>query len=402
LINYQNGASYQSKQLQIFTLGRFAVIKGEEVLTEASERSIKMWELLKYLIVHHNSVLMPENLTEQLWPEQAYIDAKSSLRSLVHRLRRLLGNDIELIRFSQGGYTLNRHQDLWLDLHIFEDSCTSARQAAKLGQSENAISLYKKALSCYKGDLMPECVHCDWLIPARNYYHRLYLQSTSELSQLLKRANLYSEIENEIGKALMIDNLDENIHILLIEALLAEGKISQAKAHYEKATAMFYTELGIKPSSAFKYVLRLIKAHEDTSNLSDLMLFREELETKNQAHGSFLCDPEFFRYYYQIESHRATRTGQNGLLVVFSIMADNGKKYPSNTRSSKMEMFKELLKNSLRNTDVICDFGNDQIMALLPLTTLEQGKQIINRIRNTSHGNEIIFKEDIHLLNQEI
>jgi len=402
LANRQNGISATGKQLQIFTLGRFAIVKGDEVLTEASERSIKMWELLKYLIVHHGKVHVPENLIEQLWPDQEYADAKNTLRSMIHRLRKHLGSDIELIRFSQGGYTLNRHQDLWLDLHVFEDSCTDARQAVKLGRIDEALTLYRQALSCYKGDLLPESLYSDWLIPARNYYHRMYLQSSSEFAQLLKQENLYSEMAHTMSKTLMIDDYDENIHILLIEALLAEGKVTDAKAHYEKTTEIFYRELGIKPSSAFKQAFRLIKAHEDANSISDMMLLRGEFKSKGQEHGAFVCDPEFFRYLYQLESNRAQRTGNNGLLTVFTINPKNNRNLSNNTHTSDMQTLKDILKRSLRNTDVLCNFSDNQILVLLPTTTPEQGNNIIGRLLDISHNSGVSFKVDVTPLNQQV
>ncbi|MBS3947542.1 MAG: winged helix-turn-helix domain-containing protein [Dethiobacter sp.] len=189
------------KQLKVFTLGQFVVENGETHLSESGGRSRKVWELFKYLLVHNDRVLLPEVIAEQLWPDQNYADAKSAVRTLIHRLRGLLGNGVDLIKFVQGGYTLNRHQDLWLDIAVFEGCCREARQAAKQGQARMAEDLYRQGLALYKGDLLPECAYSDWLIPLRNHYHRLYLQSVLELTELLRQTQSYGEIVEEAAKA---------------------------------------------------------------------------------------------------------------------------------------------------------------------------------------------------------
>jgi DNA-binding SARP family transcriptional activator len=74
---------------------------------------------------------------------------------------------------------------------------------------------------------------------------------------------MYEDIIHELNKAIMIDYFEEELHITLIETLLAEGKISQARAHYENVTGKFYKDLGLKPSSSFKQIFRLIKAHDE-------------------------------------------------------------------------------------------------------------------------------------------
>jgi len=84
-IMMENGSpAYPAKrggQLQVFTLGQFAVKNGESILSECKDRSRKLWELFKYLLVHHDRVLLPEVIAEQLWPEQDYADAKSAVRT---------------------------------------------------------------------------------------------------------------------------------------------------------------------------------------------------------------------------------------------------------------------------------------------------------------------------------
>ena len=386
------------KQLKVFTLGQFVVENGETHLSESGGRSRKVWELFKYLLVHNDRVLLPEVIAEQLWPDQNYADAKSAVRTLIHRLRGLLGDGVDVIKFVQGGYAFNRHQDLWLDIAVFEACCREARQAAKQGQAQEAANLYRQGLALYKGDLLPECAYSDWLIPLRNHYHRLYLQSVLELNQLLRQTQSYGEIVEEAAKALLIDYFEEEIHIYLMEALLAEGKVTQAKGHYENVTAVFYREMGIKPSPAMKRLFRQIQERDDEGgNILDFTSFREAMDSRQQAVGAFLCEPEFFRFLSQLETRRAQRSGQNGLLLMLSVTAA-GTDGMVDAKTQQAVALQEVLQGTLRYSDVFCSLGGHQFIVLLPATTPQQGQILLQRLAAVLSGRKLLLKSRLQPL----
>lgn len=393
---------FSNEKLKVFTLGQFMVKNGKIVLSESNERSRKVWDLFKYLLLHHESVLLPEIIVEQLWPEQEYTDAKSTVRSLVHRLRKLLGEELDLIKFSQGGYTINRHQSVWIDFDFFESCCSQGRQAAKQGLGEKAVSLYRKGISCYKGDLLPECMYSDWMSTVRNHYHRLYLQVICEFAALLKHQRLYEEIIEELDKAIMIDYFEEELHIILLETLLAEGKITQARAHYENVTGKFYKELGLKPSTSFKHIFRLIKAHDNAESIIDLIQLREIMQSKHGNGGALFCEPESFRFFYQLECNRAQRTGQNGILAILSALPCGNGFSGLKMSPKSIDALWGVLKTSLRSCDLMCRYNDQQILAILPATTIENGKNVLERINKNLSFEGAVLKSELHPLDQSV
>jgi DNA-binding SARP family transcriptional activator len=387
------------KQLKVYTLGQFVVKNGETLLSESGGRSRKLWELFKYLLVHNDRVLLPEVIAEQLWPDQNYADAKSAVRTLIHRLRGLLGDGVDMIKFVQGGYTFNRNMDLWLDMAVFEACCRQARQAARQGQTQKAKELYKQGLDLYKGDLLPECAYSDWLIPLRNHYHRLYMQSVLELVQLLRETQSFAEIVEEAAKALLIDYFEEELHIYLLEALLADGKVSQAKGHYENVTAVFYREMGVKPSPAMKRLFRQIQERDDVDgNVLDFTAFREAVDSRLQAGGAFLCEPEFFRFLCQLETRRAQRSGQNGLLLMLTVTAA-GTGGMVDDKTQHAATLQEVLQRTLRNSDVFCSLGSQQFIVLLPTTTPQQGQHMLQRLAAVLGDRKLLLKSRLQPLN---
>ncbi|MBT9173550.1 MAG: hypothetical protein DDT21_01951 [Syntrophomonadaceae bacterium] len=388
-----------AKQLKVFTLGHFVVINGDTYLCESHGRSRKVWELFKYLLVNHDRILLPEVIAEQLWPEQPYEDPKSAVRTLIYRLRSLLGGGVDLIKFNQGGYTFNRHQDLWLDITEFEASCRQARKAAKQGLAQEAVTLYRQGLALYKGDLLPECAYSDWLIPLRSHYRRLYLQSVVDLALVLKETQAHAEIVEEITRALLIDYFEEELHLLLLEALLGEGKVAQAKWHYENVTAVFYREMSLKPSLAMKRMLRIIQERNgDGGDVLDFSAFRQTMQDRQQAIGAFLCDPEFFNIVCNLEIRRADRNNQSGLLALLAVTSADFSGETAKQRQNYMTALQEVLQDTLRKSDVFCRFGQQQFMALLPNTTTEQGQRILQRLAAGLKDRELLLKSRLQPL----
>ncbi|MBS4007222.1 MAG: winged helix-turn-helix domain-containing protein [Clostridium sp.] len=389
----------ESKQLKVFTLGHFVVKDGDKFLSETRGRSRKVWDLFKYLLVNQDRVLLPDVIVEQLWPNQPYDNAKSAVRTLIHRLRSLLGEGVDLIRFTQGGYTFNRHQDLWVDVNVFESCCRQARLAAQQGLIQEAINLYRQGLSLYKGDLLPECPYSDWLIPLRSHYRRLYLQSVVELALLLRESHAYTEIVEEITRALLIDYFEEELHLILLEALLDDGKVAQSKWHYENVTSVFYREMGLKPSPAMKRMLRLIQERDsDSGKVLDFSAFREAMQSRQQTNEAFFCEPEFFNVICNLEIRRAERNGGQGLLALLAATSSELGTETARTWQEDMAALQEVLQDALRKSDVLCRFGQQQFMVLLPNTTPEQGQRILQRLAAGLKERELLLRSRLQSL----
>ena len=109
--------------LQIFTLGRFVVKRGETILSDKANRSYRLWELFKYLLTNRNRSFLPETITENLWPDNNYSHSRQVVRTQVCRLRQLLNDDnshSESVVFVQGCYQWDNKLDFWLDAEEFE------------------------------------------------------------------------------------------------------------------------------------------------------------------------------------------------------------------------------------------------------------------------------------------
>ena len=368
----------KGEQLEIYTLGRFQVRLGGQILFNEVGRSQKIGELFMYLITHRGKSATPETILEALWPEQDYNNPKNAIKILVHRLKQKLEtNGIPDARSSiscmYGCYGWNSSIPYWFDAVEFESLCQEARSLAKTDPLQSAEK-YREALALYQGDYLPECRYSDWVLPARHYYKRLYVSCTTELLALQKEHRLYSQMLEDCEKAFFIERFDENLHLRFIEALLEEGKISQARAHYEYITSIVYQELGVKPSPSLRDIYRTIKVQNKTPELQDL------LTEQDSTRGALICDPETFRFVCRVERRRASREEAPVQLGVLSFTGTDFLPPPPPQLQQSMDRLKQILRASLRGGDVISPWSENQFTLLLPRISLQQAENVLQRV----------------------
>lgn len=391
--------------LEIYSLGQFMVKKGDENLSESSNKSYRLWSLFKYFLTYRNKTIPSDTLLEVLWPEEESDLSQQALRTLVYRLRKLLSKETEMqnqqyITFTQGGYCWNDSAPYWLDAEEFENLYN---KGLKISQKNpyDAINSFKKAFSYYKGDYLPDITCYDWVIPLRNYYRRIYLDIIWELKKILTKKGRHDEIIKICEKALLIEPFEESLHQYYVEALLNEGKIKDAQAHYEYITSLFYRELGVKPSNELRNLYRRIKNSNEGIEM-DLSSIQESLEERQVGSSAFCCDPDTFRFFYKLESRRLLRTGKVVFLGLLTLTNPDYSLPQGNTLKESMNKLLEILKKNLRKGDVICQWNEAQCLLLLPGLNFEQARQVLKRIKDKyqaeTTSNQIIMRSKLEPL----
>ena len=252
-----------TKTIFVTTLGQFQVSSDGQVLTESAGRSYKLWDLFKLLLINRGKAIGPEQIMEILWPEQDLENDKGALRTLVYRLRKVLELGTEgcgSINLQNGSYSLVLDESVEVDVDRFERLC---RQGTALSEANPSMAMVhlKEAVNIYKGEFLTECSYFDWVLPARNYYHRLYLEAVMCLAQLLDYTGQHSDRARLCERALIVEPYDEELHLIFMDALVKDGKRRQALSHYEYITSKLYRELGVKPSQAMRSLYQIGRAH---------------------------------------------------------------------------------------------------------------------------------------------
>jgi len=111
--------------------------------------------------------------------------------------------------------------------------------------------------------------------------------------------------------------------------------------------------------------------------------FLRNLIARDELTGLF--NRGFFNKKIEEEVHRATRSKSSLCLMIADI--DNFKYYQDNHEKGHIggdEALQSVAKNlvsKMRDYDIICRYGGEEIVAIRPETTPEQGKDLADRVR---------------------
>ena len=373
----------EDMKVEIVTLGGFELRSGGVTVNESCNRAHKLWNLLEYLIAFRHRDIPTEELIEYLWPEDDSDNPLNALKNLVYRLRSVLANEglpvaKELIIHRKGLYCWNNDIETLVDAEEMERLIKEASRENVSDQEK--IEKYLKALSYYKGDFLPGSAYENWVVPLSAYYHSIYIKSVKEAAWLLREEGRHEDIEEICQSAVMVDSFDEEIHMLLIRALVAQNKQQKALEHYEYVTGFFYKELGVKPSEQMRECYREITKgvnHIET----DLDVIKEGLTEAMSGEGAFVCDYEIFKNMYRLEARDASRSGRAIFIGLLTVTDREGKVPGKTLLNMAMDRLLAVIRESLRKSDVISRFSATQYILMLPSHTFENGQMVLDRIK---------------------
>lgn len=246
---------------KIYTLGDFDVKYNDETILDNKGYQYRMLTLFKYFITFNGKKLLPENIIEDLWPDNEFLDPKNVLRTQISRLRRMIKLDEENpekcynIEHLNGYYVFKIDDYCILDIQLFEKLINEGN-LLKETDPEKSMLLLVKGLELYKGEYLKEMEYAEWIVPIRNRYRRLYLQGLFNYIEILKLKNMNQDIIKICEEAIQYEPYDEALHIYFIEALIEVGEKRYAMSHYEFITSRLYSHIGIKPSMKLKMLYK--------------------------------------------------------------------------------------------------------------------------------------------------
>ncbi|KWT76808.1 BTAD domain-containing putative transcriptional regulator [Candidatus Magnetominusculus xianensis] len=246
--------------LKIYTLGRFAIeIDGRPVKFSGKTQK-KPLEMLKAVIALGGKAIGITQLSDVLWPDANGDTAAVSYRTTLHRLRKLLSTEYDIIISSDSYISIN-HDYCWVDIWALQDIANEFRQTPAVPNNEqNIYRLYSKAVNTYKGSFLPGDQDQTWAA-----HHREQLRD--EFVNICCKAGTFYECISKWDKgiecyksAIEADNLREECYRRTIAFYLKAGLKPEAITLYNQCKHVFETQLGISPSAeTIKLVDSIIK-----------------------------------------------------------------------------------------------------------------------------------------------
>jgi DNA-binding SARP family transcriptional activator len=202
--------------------------------------------LLKALIALGGRGVPEERLAELLWPEADGDLAHHSFEVALSRLRKLLGNEEALV-LKEGHLSLSNRQ-CWVDVWVFERSLGQAEKARKEGTGTEAIRLFEKALSLYRGPfLQSEEMNC--AASPREKLRSGFLRAVAHLGQCYEDGERWEEAVSCYGKGIEAYDLAEELYRRLMVCHIRQGREAEALSVYRRCRKTLSSVLGVDPST---------------------------------------------------------------------------------------------------------------------------------------------------------
>ncbi|MGI5153923.1 AfsR/SARP family transcriptional regulator [Microbispora sp. CA-102843] len=211
--------------------------------------------LLATLLLHANHTVGGDELAEVLWPDHRPRSTAANLRTYASALRAELGQAPARIRALGAGYAIELppHE---LDLLLFEERVTAARECRARGRPDEAAELLARALALWQGVPLADLPGSPLWDRRLERLAQARLRAAEDLVELLMAAGEYGEAVGEL-RALLADHpFREDLWRRLILALHWSGRQGEALHAFGTIREHLVTELGIEPGPELR------RAHE--------------------------------------------------------------------------------------------------------------------------------------------
>lgn len=369
--------------LDVNMFGQFSIshtVDGKIMtLTDQTSASRRLWAFWGYLISFRSAPVAQDELIDILWNGEETEDPVNTLKTLLHRARRLLESiGIEdakqVLLYRKGSYSWSDQVVFSIDTERFDRYYELAME-----DSSNKLPALLSAISLYGGILLPKASQETWAISLRMYYQARFMKICNEAARLLEQAGRYVDMIDVCRKAIHADPYDEAIHLLLMQALSSNGSQQAAIAHYTYVTKLFMDQLGVAPSEQLtSFYRRLVKSTNSVE--LDLRVVRQALVEEKPASSPYYCEYAIFQDIYRLESRTAERTGQVIQLSMLSILSVQGANLSAKQTGLAMERLKQVILTTLRRGDAFTQYSASQYLLLLPCASYENGNKVLSRV----------------------
>ncbi|MBM3462970.1 MAG: hypothetical protein FJX76_12785 [Armatimonadetes bacterium] len=250
-----------SGSTRVLCLGPLVLEAQSKRIGEDDWPTQKAMKLFAYLIHKRGASVSDQALMELLWPMAEEDKARNSLRNAVHQIRgtlkALLGEKVgpnALTRSRRTG-TLALKMEAFVDVEAMEEAVRSATTMVSQARHSAAVAILRDALALYRGDFL-ESVRDDWAVGPRTRLSEMHLRGLDLLARSQLALGDAEAAEIAARRALSFDDLQEEGHTNLVEALVAQGRRTDALRHYQGAVVHFKKEIGLDAPA------RLVSAYD--------------------------------------------------------------------------------------------------------------------------------------------
>jgi two-component SAPR family response regulator len=234
----------KSSLLEFRTLGQFRVfIDGVEINPE-SWRTVKVRDLLAYLI-HNTEPVNTCQIIEDLWFQFDKAKATANFHTTLYQLRqRLKRAGYENLVEYGGRYYFIQPTNYCTDYQRFENLI---KALLKNGVSKENVAFLEEALSLYCGNYLADLDY-EWIIPKQERLKQLYSDTCMALSHFYLELQEFDLAIRHL-RSLQVNNpYNEEVSCRLMTAYAGKGDRAAVLKEFERLKRELRKDLGLEPS----------------------------------------------------------------------------------------------------------------------------------------------------------
>ncbi|XRQ12151.1 BTAD domain-containing putative transcriptional regulator [Actinomadura welshii] len=236
---------------------RFGVLGPLEVRLDGTRVDVppgRRRAVLARLLVQVGRPVAADALIEAAWGDALPADPRSALRTVLSRLRSVLGE--KAVRADAAGYTLAVPPGA-VDAHRFEELRRRAEEAPR-----DAPRLLDEALALWRGPAYAEFADREFATVEAQHLDRMRLDATEARASAALTAGDPRGAAARLEALLAEQPFREHAVELLLTALYETGDHTGALARLREYRARLAAELGLDPSPALRELESRILAHD--------------------------------------------------------------------------------------------------------------------------------------------
>ncbi|MEU8799415.1 BTAD domain-containing putative transcriptional regulator [Spirillospora sp. NPDC048819] len=224
-------------------LGPVEVSVGDRVLPLGGGRQRA---LLVRLLLSADQVVPVDRLVDELWGDRPPASARTQVHTLVHRVRRALGEAGALIETRPPGYVL-RAGSAQVDVTAFTELVGDARDSAAAERPAEAVGAFREALGLWRGRPL-EGVDAAFVSREAARLEELRLAAVEECLALELSLGRHGAVVAELTALVGEHPLREELRARLMLALYRCGRRPEALDVYREGRALLVEETGLEPT----------------------------------------------------------------------------------------------------------------------------------------------------------
>lgn len=202
--------------------------------------------LFAYLVANRGRPLRRGELTAAIWPERPPADPEAGLRTLLARLRKVVGDEVVQGRAE---LALALPGEAVVDVEVARQLVAEAEAGRGAGDPGAAHGAAREAAEITGRPLLPG-LESPWIDDLRREWQELGTAAAEALARaaLARGGEGRAEAERAARALIEREPYRESGYELLMGALAAGGNVAEALRTYEQARVLLRDELGVSPS----------------------------------------------------------------------------------------------------------------------------------------------------------